>query len=162
MVKINDDKEKDEEKIKTLEEKNEELTNSWKRALADYQNLEKRQISQQAVYVKQGIKDFIKEMLVVLDSLYQAEEHLNDNGLKLVIKEFEEILKKNGVVKIETLDQMFDPSTMECLEVVEGEEGKVTAELRRGYLFDGDLLRPAQVKVGKKTVPVIPDSIGNP
>ena len=153
MAKImGDHKDEKEQIVKDLELKNEELTNNWKRALADYQNLEKRADSQRRDSIKQGVKEFVRELLVVLDSLYKADKHLNDQGLKLAINEFEEILKKHGIIEIDTLNKTFDPVVMECIEVANGEEGKVVEELRKGYLFGEVLLRPAQVKVGKKVI----------
>jgi molecular chaperone GrpE (heat shock protein) len=89
--------------------------------------------------------------LEVLDLLKSAQKHLNDEGLELVIKKFLDILRLEGVEKIETKNSNFDPGLMECVEVVEGESDNCVAEeLSEGYVFQEYLLRPARVKVYKK------------
>ncbi|MCL5675650.1 MAG: nucleotide exchange factor GrpE [Patescibacteria group bacterium] len=147
-----------EEKIKQLEEKNEELNNSWKRALADYQNLEKRIRENSDELAKYAGEQILREVLEPLDILKKAEEHLQDQGLSLAVSNFLKVLEENGVVKIEVVGKKFDPNLMECVEVVQGEkEDVVVEEIRAGYMFKDKILRPAQVKVGKKTAPVVPD-----
>ncbi len=55
-----------------------------------------------------------------------------------------------GVAKIETVGKKFDPNTMEAIATDTGEEGIVLEDLRVGFIMNYKLLRPAQVKVGKK------------
>jgi molecular chaperone GrpE len=59
-------------------------------------------------------------------------------------------LKTEGVEKIETVGREFDPHVMEAVDTVEGEDGKVIEEIRPGYKMQEKLLRPAQVRVGRK------------
>lgn len=134
------------------ENKKTELEEQIKRVLADYQNLEKRIAEEKKDWIKNSNKNLLLRLLPSLDTLMRASEHVEDQGLKLAISQFQDALKGEGIEKIQTEDQQFDPNTMEAVEVGEGEEGKVLSEVRAGYLLNGEVLRAAQVKVGKKEI----------
>ncbi|MDP3988220.1 MAG: nucleotide exchange factor GrpE [Candidatus Levybacteria bacterium] len=139
----------DKEEIGEWEEKAKDCEDKYKRALADYQNLEKRVSEERKEWVKITNKELITRLLPVLDTLELANKHVDDEGLKLSIKQFLDVLKSEGVEKIQTLGLSFDPHTMECLDTTEGEENKVVEEVRAGYRIFDKVLRPAQVRVGK-------------
>lgn len=130
----------------------EECTNQWKRALADYQNLEKRIDLEKRDFVKFAIKQFVDRLLPVVDDLEKARQHLKDHGLDLALKKLEAVLKGEGIERIETKGREFDVGTMEAITMVEGDtENMVVEEVRPGYTMHGSVLRPAQVVVSKKT-----------
>ena len=152
-----DDKQEREEESKQIQElkqKIEEFENRYKRALADYQNLEKRVGEERKEWILRANKDLLLHLLPVLDTLILAEKHikLGDEGLNLGIKQFQDLLKNENVERIETLGKNFDPHLMECIESIEGEEGKVLEEIRVGYKLHDTVLRAALVKVGKKKI----------
>ena len=139
---------KHEEKNKKSEEI-ENLENQLKRALADYQNLEKRIRDEKSSWVRMANKELLLKLIPGLDSLILAEKHTQDEGVKLSVKHFLDILEQEGVKKIETEGKNFDPNLMEAVSTIEGEDGKILEELRAGYTLNGQILRPAQVIVGK-------------
>lgn len=126
------------------------LENLWKRALADYQNLEKRTSVEKEDFVKFANSQLILKILPSLDSLEKAEKHLKDEGLSLALKQLKEGLIQEGLEKIQTQGKDFNPDFMECVEVGQGKEGKVLDEIRPGYKLGNRVLRVAQVKVGKE------------
>ena len=126
------------------------IEDQLKRALADYQNLEKRVQNEKRDWILSANKSLILKLLPILDTLFLAQKHIQDEGLTLSIQNFLDILKEEGVEKIETKDKQFDPNTMECVSVQEGEENKVLEEVRTGFIINGRVLRPAQVIVGGK------------
>ncbi len=126
------------------------LENLWKRALADYQNLEKRTAEEKKDFVKFANSQLILKILPAIDSLEKAEKHLKDEGLSLALKQLKEGLIQEGLEKIQTQGKDFDPEEMECVEVCPGEEGKVLDEIRPGYKLGDRVLRVAQVRVAKK------------
>lgn len=138
-----------EKEIEESKKKVEDLENKYKRALADYQNLEKRVAEEKKNWIKLANKELILRLLPVLDTLMLASIHVSDEGLGLSIQQFLGVLKSEGVEKVETVGKEFNPQIMECVETVEGEEGKVLDEVRAGYMISGKILRPAMVKVGK-------------
>jgi molecular chaperone GrpE len=134
--------------INDLEAKIAELENNWKRALADYRNLEKRMQEERVQGMGFANEILIQNLLPVLDHLEMLDKHLNDDGLKLILKDFKQTLTSAGLTEIETQDKDFDPNTMEAIELSEGEKNKVTEVLLKGYLLNDKLIRPARVKVG--------------
>lgn len=140
---------KNEKKIQDSELEN--LENQLKRALADYQNLEKRIASEKSEWIRISNKDLLLRLLPGLDSLLLAQKHTQDEGVKVSIKHFLDILEAEGVTKIETIGKDFDPKLMEAVSTKQGEEGKVLEELRAGYTIYDSVLRPAQVIVGKQS-----------
>lgn len=131
-----------------------ELEDQVKRALADYRNLENRVRNERGEWILKANKQLLLNLLPVLDTLMLANKHSQgkDQNLNLSVQQFLDILKREGVVKIETLGKSFDPNSMQCIETVEGEDGKVLEETRSGYKFGDMILRPALVVVGKKEV----------
>lgn len=138
---------------KKLQQEIEEWKGKYFRALADYQNLEKRVKLQREELVKYASEKIIYELLAVLDTLEQAEKHLKDPGLTLGVKNLWIVLAGNGVKRIEVLSKKFNPHEMECVEVVESDkEDEVIEEVRAGYKLEDKVIRVAQVKVGKKQI----------
>lgn len=126
----------------------EDLTNNWKRALADYQNLEKRYEKEKADFVQFANAGLILKLLTTWGHLEKAAEHLKDEGLNLVVSEFKRILSEEGLKEIKSLGENFDPLIMEAVEVVSGgEKNKVAEVLQKGYSLKGKVLLPAKVKV---------------
>ena len=145
---IQEPEEKSDE-VEELKQRAEEFENNYKRALADYQNLQKRVGEEKSEWIQSANKDLLLRLLPVLDTLMLAEKHLQDQGLTVSINHFLDTLKAEGVTRIKTTGEDFNPHLMECVTTEQGEEGKVLEELRAGYMLYDKVLRPAQVKVGK-------------
>lgn len=125
-----------------------DLENKWKRALADYANLEKRVIKEKEVFVKFANAQLLDKFLSVLDVLERSEQHLKDKGLAIVCNHFREVLKSEGVEKVKIEGRIFDPETMDAVEVVAGPKNEVVEIVLPGYKLEGKVLRPMKVKVG--------------
>ncbi len=137
------------EEIESLKTRVIELESHYKRALADYQNLQRRVEEERINWIQSANKELLLKILPILDTLMLAHKHLKDKGLELSIQQFLDILEKEGVAKIETAGKEFNPHTMECVEIIEGDNNKVLEEARVGYMLYDKVIRPAQVKVGK-------------
>lgn len=129
-----------------------DLTNKWKRALADYQNLEKNAAEQKKQWAAWAGSDLILKLLPVLENLKKAANHLKDEGLNLTVNEWQKIFEEEGlqVVKIEAGKSKFTPEYMECIGFRKGENNIVLEVAEQGYYLKGKLLKPAKVVVGKK------------
>ena len=132
-----------------LKQRLEDLEGQFKRALADYQNLEKRIKDDKINWIQNANKDLIYRLLPVLDTLILAAKHTEDQGIKMTLSQFMQVLEAEGVKRINTVGEIFSPEFMEAVDTVEGEENKVIEEVRAGIMLNGKVLRPAQVKVGK-------------
>lgn len=155
-IKINDKKDqkkkKDNKEIDELKKKVEELENSYKRALADYQNLEKRVAEEKREWLLTANRGLLLRLLPILDTLMLASKHSQDQSLQISVSQFLEILKNEGVTRIETSGKYFDPGLMEGIQTVLGEKNKVVEETRSGFLLNEVVLRPAQVTVGDGSI----------
>jgi len=142
--------EKEDKVIEQLEKKVTECEEKYRRALADYQNLQRRTQEQKGEWIKSANKDLLLKMLPVLDTLMLAAKHIDDKGLHISVDHFIKILEQEGLTRIKTIGEKFDPYTMEAITTKEGEEGKVIEEVRAGFMLYDSVLRTAQVVVGKK------------
>src|SRR3989344_4162513 len=122
-------------KIEELENTVAELENNWKRALADYRNLQKRTEEEKESLVSFISGMFFKTVLPVLDNLEMLEKHVDDQGLKLITKDFRQILAEEGVTEIDAVGKDFDAETMEAIETVPGEKNMVMEVLNKGYML---------------------------
>lgn len=132
-----------------LLQKVQELEDKYKRALADYQNLQRRTLEEKREWARLSNKDLILKILPILDTLMLAEKHTKDQNFVLTVQQFLHALEEEGVKRIKTVGEEFNPHTMEAVSTAEGEKGKVVEEMRAGYLFYETVLRPAQVIVGE-------------
>jgi molecular chaperone GrpE len=121
----------------------------YKRALADYHNLQKRVNEERLQWIGQANKDLLLRILPILDTLMLAEKHNKDQGIMVSIQQFLDILKAEGVIRVKTVGEAFDPQSMECVTTGEGKEDIIIEEIRAGYLLNDKVLRAAQVIVGK-------------
>ncbi len=136
------------EEFDQLKDLTTQLENNYKRALADYKNLERRTQEQKGEWIKTSNKNLILKMLPILDTLMLSLKHSQDKGLELSVGQFLGILEQEGVTRIKTVGEKFNPVLMEAITTVAGEEGKIIDEARSGYMMGEMVLRAAQVIVG--------------
>lgn len=143
-------KNKQNDQTDELQKQIEEWKAKYLRALADYQNLEKRKNEEIYASRQYAGEILLIKLLPVVDTFERALVHLKDSGLALAVKELEAFLADAGVKKLEVMGKAFSPHEMECIEVVDGEDTIVIEELLPGYTLYEKVIRVAQVKVGKK------------
>lgn len=138
------------QEIDILKKQTEEFKNKYLRALADYQNLEKRVRDERYELIKIANQGLLIKILPFLDNLEKAEIFIKDQGLKISKDHFLQILKETGLKEMDLIDKDFDPNLAEAVDIVPGkEDNKVMEVLRKGYKFEEKILRVAQVKVSK-------------
>jgi len=127
-----------------------EWKNKYLRALADYQNLERRTREEKEVIRSYAAEIILGRLLPVVDIFAKVKEHVSDPGFDLAYKELHAVLQEQGVTHIQVVGHEFNPHEMECIEVVDGKNNIVVEETLPGYKIHGKILRIAQVKVGKE------------
>ena len=135
------------------------------RVLAEMENLRKRFDREKIDSIKYGSVNFARDILSPGDNLERALSAINQEedhpqsiknlieGLKMVQKEFSSALEKNGISKINSMNEKFDPNLHQAMMEVERDdldEGIVVQEIQTGYMMHDRLLRPAMVGVSKK------------
>src|SRR3989344_8788806 len=119
-----------------------DLEHQLKRALADYQNLERRIDEERRLLSHLSSALVVEKLLPVLDNLESAQKHLKDEGLEIVTKQFKEVLVSEGVEEIVSEGSPFDPNLHEATEILESEkDGIVFKVLRKGYKINDKVLR---------------------
>lgn len=142
---------KEHENTEELKRLVEEYKHKYLRALADYQNFEKRVSEQKEEQIKNTTKKIVLNMLPFLDNLEKAEVFLKDEGLEMIKKQFQQALEKEGLKEIDVLGKEFDPHLAEAIDVVEGDKDNIITDVaRKGYMLGDKVIRVAQVKVSKK------------
>jgi molecular chaperone GrpE len=129
-----------------------------RRQKADFLNYQDRVLRERKEWKREALEGFIQDFLPALDSFTWArfEEPTLMNSLRLVEREFLRILAKHGIAPIETRGRMFDPSLHEAVATEETDakpDGSILEEVRRGWLLDGHVLRPAGVRVARRPSP---------
>ena len=159
----------EEENEKSEEERLQEEVRTLKedkiRVLAEMENLRKRFDREKIDSIKYGSVNFARDILSPGDNLERALSAINQEedhpqsiknlieGLKMVQKEFSSALEKNGISKINSMNEKFDPNLHQAMMEVEKDdldEGIVVQEIQTGYMMHDRLLRPAMVGVSKK------------
>jgi molecular chaperone GrpE len=164
--KVNEDIEKFNNEIAQLTEKNNELLDKYKRALAEGENLRNRltkQISEAKLF---GIQSFCKDLLDVADVLGKAtetipKEEISDKnphlkglyeGLKMTEAQLQSVFKRHGLEPVNPLNEKFNPNFHEALfqqDVAGKESGTVVVVSKIGYKLHDRVIRPALVGVSK-------------
>jgi molecular chaperone GrpE len=137
-----------------------ELKDRLLRGQAEWENARKRILREKEDAVRYAGEALLEKLLPVLDNFemgMKAAETATDaksiaQGLEMVLKQFQQVLKESGVETIDAVGQAFDPHRHEALGQHESEEhpeGHVVTQLRKGYKLKDRLLRAASVFVAK-------------
>ena len=148
-----------EQELLSLKQEHETLQSQYMRIAADFDNFRKRQSRDQDDIRQQLVCSTLSEILPVVDNFERARQQLNPEGEEAqalhrsyqgLYKQLVDVLKQQGVARMEVVGQLFDPSLHEAVlreESTEQPEDVVIEELQRGYHLNGKVLRHALVKV---------------
>lgn len=126
------------------------------RAVADYQNLERRSREERAEVSRVALSSVVSGFLPVLDDLDRAVEAAQVaadgaawvEGVGLVAQKFRQVLEQHGVREVDALGEPFDPMRHESIGAAPGPDGQIVQVLRRGYTLHDRVIRPAMVMIG--------------
>ena len=148
-----------EQELNSLKQEHEAVQSQYMRIAADFDNFRKRQARDQDDLRQQLVCSTLTEILPVVDNFERARQQLNPEGEEAqalhrsyqgLYKQRVDVLKQQGVARMEVVGQEFDPTLHEAVlreENQEHAEDIVCEELQRGYHRDGRVLRHAMVKV---------------
>ena len=148
-----------EQELHTLKQEHETLQSQYMRIAADFDNFRKRQSRDQDDIRQQLVCSTLSEILPVVDNFERARQQLNPESEEAqalhrsyqgLYKQLVDVLKQQGVARMEVVGQLFDPTLHEAVlreESTEQPEDVVIEELQRGYHLNGKVLRHALVKV---------------
>ena len=144
------------EELESAQQEANDYKDKYLRTQAEVANFKKRLERRYEEQVEEEKKRLLLGFLSVADNLERALNHadLNDDGLRdgiqLTYQELQHLLAQEGVERIESEGQPFDPSYHEAVAIIptsEAEADTVVAQLQKGYLYRDQLVRPAKVHV---------------
>jgi molecular chaperone GrpE len=173
----NDSKDNDDNKIANLKEDlailKEELLaarkssdnnlNKLKYMMAEFDNYRKQMEKQIDSKIESGKAELLLKFLSLRDDYLRALEMAKQSkseavvieGLEGILKNFDSLLKSEGVMEIETIGTPFDPNVHDVIgfsHEEEVQENIITKEIRRGYMLNNKVLRPSLVLISRKIV----------
>lgn len=143
------------EALSKAQAQSEEYLTMAQRVQADFENFRRRNNSVRAESFEDGARDFIKNILPVIDNLERAlaaeshDEALHE-GVSMVYRQLMDVMEKRDVTVIDRAGEKFDPNLENAVmqgDASEGEPGTVCAVLMKGYKLGDHVLRHAMVKV---------------
>jgi molecular chaperone GrpE len=143
-----------------LQRERDDFKDRWLRKSAEFDNYRKRVERERREQADQSVVDLLQELLLVVDDFDRAltvdagegGEGAYRKGVELIHGKLHDLLRKQGLKAIDTLGADFDPNIHQAVmheDSAEHREGEVIGELRKGYVLNDRLLRPAMVKVAK-------------
>lgn len=142
--------------VESLTDQLKETEGSLKRLRADFENFRRRTAKEKEEVGSVVVQEFCRDMLPLLDNFERAmatEGKDSENfrkGVEMIFHQFQEILKKNGLEVIDTKDAKFDPNFHQAVMRVQNpemEDEAIAAELQKGYIVKGRVIRPSMVQV---------------
>ena len=160
-------KQAQEKKEETVEDKLKSVQDKLLRAMAEMENQRRRFEKEKQEAFEFGGFNFARESLSLLDNIdraiisFQNDESLKNNkdlnkvidGIEIVKKDLISIFKKNDIEPIDCINKKFDPNFHQAMMEIEDntkDHGTVLQEIQKGYMMKDRLLRPSLVGVAKK------------
>lgn len=141
--------------LQSKQEELEELTDRYKRILAEFENHKKRSQKEREGLYNSILGDIIEVILPILDNLENAvkietSDEDYKKGIELVLKQFQDVLKSKGVEEIKAIGETFDPELHEAVSSVQDNskgEKEIIQEYRKGYKIGHKVIRHSMVVV---------------
>ena len=126
------------------------------RTVADFTNYRRRIERDGNKLAEEGKRALLLPLLEIIDDMENAIRSANNEkqhlaqGLQIIHRKLLALLKVHGVLPFDSVGMVFNPDEHDAVAMVEREDiepGTIVDELRRGYRWNNELLRPAQVRV---------------
>ncbi|MBQ1940700.1 MAG: nucleotide exchange factor GrpE [Anaerovibrio sp.] len=145
-----------EAEIEALNAKLAENAERMKRLQADFENFRRRTRQEKEELSNMVIQGFITELLPLVDNFDRAmaaeatDAEKFQQGVEMIYNQLTEILKNKGMEVIDVTDAKFDPNFHQAVMRVQNpdlEDDTIAAELQKGYMVKGKVIRPSMVQV---------------
>ena len=148
-------KQTEKELLKQKQEELDDITDRYKRILAEFENFKKRSGKERESLYNMILSDIVSSILPILDNLENAakaesKDEEYKKGIELVLKQFQDTLKSKGVEEIKTVGETFDPELHEAVSSVQDDtkgEKEIVQEYRKGYKIGTKIIRHSMVVV---------------
>jgi molecular chaperone GrpE len=151
------------EELREARKSSDNNLNRLKYMMAEFDNYRKQMEKQIDSRIESGKAELLVKFLGLRDDYLRALEMAKQSksetvvieGLEGILKNFDSLLRSEGVMEIETIGTPFDPNVHDAIGFLhqdEIEENIVTKEIRKGYMFNNKVLRPSLVLISRKIV----------
>ncbi len=155
--------------LRKAKESSESSLNKMRYLMADFDNYRKqmeKQLASKAESIKAELllkflnirDDYLRALSVARQS--KSEQVVVIEGLEGILKNIDSLLASEGVREIEAVGTPFDPNVHDAIAYSARDdlaENTVTAEIRKGYMLNGRVLRPSLVEISK----IVKNSVNN-
>lgn len=140
----------------TAEEERDQFRDKYVRAIADLENLRKRNQKDRMDMLRYAAERPLGEIFPIFDNLERAVQHASADpativeGVKMILNMADQALERMGVSTVGKTGEKFDPNLHDALQQMASdtiESGHVITVFERGYRLHDRLLRPAKVVV---------------
>ena len=151
------------EELREARKSSDNNLNRLKYMMAEFDNYRKQMQKQIDSRIESGKAELLVKFLSLRDDYLRALEMAKQSksetvvieGLEGILKNFDSLLRSEGVMEIETIGTPFDPNVHDAIGFAhqdEIEENIITKEIRKGYMLNNKVLRPSLVLISKKIV----------
>ena len=155
--------------LRKAKESSESSLSKMRYLMADFDNYRKqmeKQLASKAESIKAELllkflnirDDYLRALSVARQS--KSEQVVVIEGLEGILKNIDSLLASEGVREIEAVGTPFDPNVHDAIAYSARDdlaENTVTAEIRKGYILNGRVLRPSLVEISK----IVKNSVSN-
>ncbi|MCY1156100.1 MAG: grpE [Nitrososphaera sp.] len=166
---LRDELESVKNELRKAKESSESSLNKVRYLMADFDNYRKqmeKQLASKAESIKAELllkflnirDDYLRALSVARQS--KSEQVVVIEGLEGILKNIDSLLASEGVREIEAVGTPFDPNVHDAIAYSARDdlaENTVTAEIRKGYILNGRVLRPSLVEISK----IVKNSVSN-
>jgi molecular chaperone GrpE len=151
------------EELREARKSSDNNLNRLKYMMAEFDNYRKQMEKQIDSRIESGKAELLVKFLSLRDDYLRALEMAKQSksetvvieGLEGILKNFDSLLRSEGVMEIETIGTPFDPHVHDAIGFShqdEIEENIITKEIRKGYMLNNKVLRPSLVLISRKIV----------
>lgn len=151
------------EELREARKSSDNNLNRLKYMMAEFDNYRKQMEKQIDSRIESGKAELLVKFLSLRDDYLRALEMAKQSksetvvieGLEGILKNFDSLLRSEGVMEIETIGTPFDPNVHDAIGFShqdEIEENIITKEIRKGYMLNNKVLRPSLVLISRKIV----------
>ncbi|MEA4916177.1 nucleotide exchange factor GrpE [Proteiniphilum sp.] len=144
-----------------LQQKYNELNDSYLRLHAEFDNFRKRTLKEKSDLIKSGGERVLLDVITLVDDFERALESLHKTddreamleGMDLIYAKFIAFMKQHGVNEIEAIGQPFDADSFEAITTIpvqdKSQKGLIIDCIQKGYRLNDKIIRFPKVIVGE-------------
>jgi molecular chaperone GrpE len=148
------------EELRESKLRQDEFLYTAQRVQADFENFKKRVQKDQEISNFRNKSNILQKLTNLYEDLERTQLEIIENedlksakkAIKMIFENTKSVLENLGMKVINPIDEIFDPKYHEALYTIEDEKksnNQIIEVVSKGFLLDGNLLKPARVVISK-------------